>query len=103
MKTFLPKVIQQVLSKKSDLTHVVFVLPNQRAGVYLREAVKEAINGTGFLPQIITFDNLAEQISNTPKVNPTVLLFDFYSIYLENTPPKEVDSFEVLSSWANIV
>ncbi len=103
MKTFLNKVVKKTLSQKIDLDKLIFVLPNQRAGVYLREILKQNITQTNFLPQIITFDNLAEQITSTPKTSATELLFDFYSVYLKETPKEQADSFESFSGWAGIV
>ena len=100
METFLLKVVKTVFKKELDLTNLVFVLPNQRAGIYLRKHYKNQILETKFFPEILTFDNLAEQLSGIYKSSAIELLFDFYKIYTKETPDNKTDTFEVFSNWA---
>ena len=100
MDSFLYKVVKKVFNGKTDFTNLVFVLPNQRAGVYLRKHIKIQIQKTSFFPEIITFDNLAEQLSGIPKTSAVELLFDFYEVYKLETPKEKTESFELFSNWA---
>ena len=101
--TFLQQVVSQLLDKDIPHAQLVFILPNQRAGIYLRDELIKQIAQTSFFPEIRTFDNFAEQISDIPKTSSLELLFDFYSIYKQETPDKKIDSFEEFSGWASIV
>ncbi len=101
--SFLSRVSKTVLSQHQNLSELVFVLPNQRSGVYLQEALKKELTTTVFLPEIITFDHLAEQMTSISKLGSIELLFDFYSIYITTTKGKKPDSFDVFSGWATTV
>lgn len=97
MQTFISETIQHILQNTSTFKNTVFVLPSQRAGVFVKKALKEHITA-GFLPEICTIEEFASQISGIQKVDAVQLLFYFYNIYktIEKTP----DDFEVFSSWA---
>jgi len=103
MKSFLLDVVLEVINKNTDIENIVFVLPNQRAGVYLQKALKNELYKTTFFPQIITFDNLAEQIAGRLKTPSIELLFDFYSVYLEKTVVEKRETFEQFSSLATTI
>lgn len=103
MDSFLLKVVKSVLKEHTNLGVLVFVLPNQRAGVHLKRYVKEQINNTSIFPEIITFDSLAQQITDLPKIAPIELLFEFYEVYKEQTDVQKIESFEVFSNWATTV
>jgi hypothetical protein len=101
--SFLSRVSKTVLSQHQNLSELVFVLPNQRSGVYLQEALKKELTTTVFLPEIITFDQIDEQMTSISKLGSIELLFDFYSIYITTTKGKKPDSFDVFSGWATTV
>jgi hypothetical protein len=103
MDTFLNKVAKDILLKTDNIGGFIFVLPNQRAGIYLKKYLKRQIDKTVFFPEIITFDNLAEQISGIPKINAVNLLFEFYRVYQEETKPQDIETFDSFSNWAYTV
>jgi len=103
MDPFLLQVVKTILTNKIDLVDYIFVLPNQRAGVYLKKHLKDTITKTSFLPDTITFDKFAEQLAGIPKISTVELLFDFYTIYKRKTPKNTIDSFETFSQWASII
>jgi len=103
MESFLLKVVKKILSENLYLGEVVFVLPNQRAGVHAKRHLKNQINGTTLFPEIVTFDSLAQQISDIPKTSGVELLFEFYEIYKQETSKEKVEAFDVFSNWAPTV
>jgi hypothetical protein len=103
MKNFLSHVVSETLKINSDISNISFVLPNQRAGLYLKKQLKDQLNGTVFLPEISTFDNLVEKITGIQKIPSIELLFEFYEVYRTITSSDKSDSFEVFSHWAKIV
>jgi hypothetical protein len=103
MEIFLEKVIDDILSKDFSIGDCVFILPNQRAGIYLKKHLKNTLNKTSFFPEFITFDNFAEQISGIKKMDTISLLFEFYQTYQQQTPPQKTESFDTFSNWATTV
>ncbi|HIP47665.1 MAG TPA: PD-(D/E)XK nuclease family protein [Lutibacter sp.] len=103
MESFLLKVVKTVRSENTNLGKLVFVLPNQRAGVHIKKHLKNQINSTTLFPEIITFDSLAQQISDIPKISRVQLLFEFYEIYKQETSKKETEAFDVFANWASTV
>ncbi len=100
MPSFLSKVANKVLAKHQGLANVCFVLPNHRGGIYVKNELIQLMKHTGFLPKIITFDYLVEEISGLTKISEIALLFEFYKVYQKVTSEKDRESFESLSNWA---
>ena len=101
MKTFLSEVVQDLLKKGHPLAQTIWVLPSERAGVFLKEALKRQVTETTFLPEILSIENFVERISKLQKIDAVPLLFEFYQVYLEQAPePKE--SFDSFAQWGAI-
>lgn len=104
MKSFLSKVITDVIvNKKVDNQNLIFILPSQRACVFLREEFIKQLDEASFLPQIKSIENYIEELADIKQIDTIQLLFEFYSIYKTHTQKDKVDSFEVFSQWATIV
>ncbi|CAA0153793.1 conserved hypothetical protein [Tenacibaculum maritimum] len=97
MQSFISETLDIILKTTHSFDNVVFVLPSQRAGVFVKKELKDKIF-TGFLPQILNIEEFVGEISKLKKVDTVQLLFYFYGIYkkIEEKP----DSFDVFSSWA---
>ena len=100
MQTFISETIDDILIKNTSFEDCVFILPSQRAGVFVKDTFKNKLV-SGFLPEILTIESFISQISEIAKADAIQLLFHFYSIYneLEDHP----DSFDVFSSWAFVI
>lgn len=103
MTIFLDNVIQSVLQSNQKFDNLIFILPNQRTGVYLKKHLLKNIQKSSFLPQLITFDNFVEKINGLEKTPSIELLFEFYEVYLQVIPKEKQEPFEVFSQWAKIV
>jgi len=103
MQTFLKDVVKEILSKTQNLSNHTFILPSRRAGVFLKEQLKLSLTTTSILPKIISVEEFIAELSSINLIESTTLLFEFYHIYKENTPPKETDSFDKFSTWATIL
>ncbi len=97
MQTFIQETIQDILKTTTNFEEVVFVLPSKRAGVFVKQALKDA-SVTGFLPEILNIEEFIEQVSEIKKIDSIQLLFHFYTIYKEQE--ENPDSFDTFSSWA---
>ena len=97
MQTFISETIDDILKSTTSFEDVVFVMPSQRAKVFVKQNFKDKIS-VGFLPEILNIEQFVRQISGVEKADSVQLLFHFYTIYksIETAP----DSFDVFSSWA---
>ena len=74
MQTFITETLQTILTKQSSFENTVFVLPSQRAGVFVKQALKETID-VGFLPTILNIEQFIEEVSGLHKIDSIQLLF----------------------------
>lgn len=103
MQSFLSEVTIEVLLKHSDISHITFVLPSKRAGLFLKAELKEQIKTTSLFPKIWSIEDFIKEISTLENIDSLALLFEFYKIYLQNTNQETPDSFDVFSKWAHIL
>ena len=97
MQSFISETLTDILKITTSFNDVVFVLPSQRAKVFVKQSLKDKIS-VGFLPEIVNIEQFVQQISGLEKTDSIQLLFHFYTIYCQLE--KEPDSFDVFSSWA---
>jgi len=99
---FISNVIDHVFSIQKRYNNLIFVLPSQRAGVFLKQEILKKIPTTSFLPKIISIENYIQELADITLIDNTQLLFEFYSIYKEILPKENLESFEAFSQWATI-
>jgi ATP-dependent helicase/nuclease subunit B len=102
MKSFISRVIDDVLTKHQSFNNLIFVLPSQRSCVFLKEEILTKIPGTAFLPKIISIENYIQELADINLIDATQLLFEFYTIYQENIPQENREPFDAFSQWATI-
>ena len=102
MKSFISNVVEEVLKSHKNLNELTFVLPSQRACVFLKEELLTKISTTAFLPKIESIENYIQELANLNLIDNTQLLFEFYSIYKATIPKNNLESFEAFSQWATI-
>ena len=103
MTSFIYDVLKDLESHSKDVSKLSLILPNKRAGIFLKMEWSKLNKTTGFLPQIIAVETFIEELSQLRLLSNTELLFEFYEVYLELTPQIEQDSFDSFSKWAPIV
>jgi hypothetical protein len=98
--SFLEKIAKTVVHNYSDsLSTTIIVLPNKRAKVFLIDELKKQINTAVFLPEILTIEDLVQEISGLHLIDPIELIFEFYEVYLKLPKNSESQSFEVFANW----
>ncbi|SNR39403.1 PD-(D/E)XK nuclease superfamily protein [Lutibacter agarilyticus] len=102
MNSFISNVVEEVLKNHKNLNEVTFVLPSQRACVFLKEELLTKISTTAFLPKIESIENYIQELADLHLIDNTQLLFEFYSIYKATIPKDNLESFEAFSQWATI-
>ena len=97
MQSFISDTLDHILKSTKSFEDVVFILPSQRAKVFVKQAFKDKIS-VGFLPEVINIEQFINRVSGIEKADSIQLLFHFYTIYkgLEKQPV----SFDVFASWA---
>ena len=103
MQSFLKIVLSELNKKKVNLSDCVFILPNKRAGLFLKEAISSTIEKNIFSPDILPIDDFITSLSGLSKISNTELLFEFYSVYKLNTHTQEQNEFEDFIKWARIL
>ena len=98
-QTFLGQLTSELLNIHLDrLSELTIILPNKRAKVFLLEEIKLQIKTTSFAPEIISIEELIQEISGLRSIDSVALLFEFYEVYLSLTEnPETFDSF---ANWA---
>ena len=97
MQSFISETLETILKTTKSFEDVVFVLPSQRAKVFVKQTFKDKIR-VGFLPEILSIEQFVNQISGIEKADSVQLLFHFYTIY--KNLEKDFVSFDVFASWA---
>ena len=97
MQSFISETLDDILQTTKSFENVVFVLPSQRAKVFVKQTFKDKIT-VGFLPEMLNIEQFIHQISGVQKADNIQLLFHFYTIY--KSVEKNPDSFGTFSTWA---
>jgi hypothetical protein len=97
MQSFISETLDSILKTTTSFENAVFILPSQRARVFLKQTLKDKIS-VGFLPETLNIEQFVQQVSELEKADSIQLLFHFYTIY--KSLEKEPDSFDTFSSWA---
>jgi len=100
-ETFLEKLAGKILLDYAHrLPEIVIVLPNRRAKVFLIEALRKAADQNIFAPQIVSIEDFVQDVAGIRSIDDIEVLFEFYSVYLEITDPKQQQSFDLFANWA---
>ena len=98
---FLDKLAQVLLVKYSEkLSNTIVVLPNKRAKIFLIEALKNQVETNVLSPNIVSIEELIQDIASIRSIDSIELLFEFYEVYLSITEKSNQQSFELFANWA---
>ena len=102
MTTFLSKTAQHLMQTYGNsLSDCCIVLPNKRAGLFLKQELSKLINKPIWLPPILGAEDLIEELSNTEIMDNLTQLFELYEVYQKIVPLPE--TFEEFSKWGQIL
>lgn len=100
MTSFIDQVLQDLFSRKKDISKYTFVLPSKRAGSYLLHQIGAYTQQPVFAPRILSIEEFVQEISGLKSIDNITALFEFYATYKSCTPQEELESFESFTSWA---
>ena len=101
--TFLKKLTDHVIDKHGDnINNLCFVLPNRRAGLYLKKYLAQKINKVIWAPSVFSIEDFVSNITGITIADQTTLLFEFYSVYkeMEGTNAQPFDEF---MTWGQVL
>lgn len=102
-QTFLDRLSQQIRQDfANDMSQLVVVLPNKRARVFLLENLKKYFPESVFAPDIISIEELIQNISGIRSLDSIEVLFEFYIVYREIAGPTAQD-FDHFGNWASML
>jgi len=102
LDTFLAKTAQYLIDTyPNNLSDVCVVLPNKRAGLFLKQHLSKLIDKPIWLPEIIGTEELIEHLSDVEVIDNVTQLFELYNVYRDST--KEPETFDEFSKWGQIL
>ncbi len=103
MTSFIRKTLDNLISRYSDISDFVIILPSKRAGNYFTKELARTTSKTIFAPRIESIEEFVKELSGLELASSIDLLFTFYEAYLKVTDKDNVESFKSVSSWANLL
>lgn len=98
--TFLERLSAQIKQDYPlNMDDLVVVLPNKRAKIFLLECLKKHYSNSVFAPEIISIEELIQDISGIRSIDSIELLFEFYLVYCEIETQQRED-FDHFANWA---
>ncbi len=85
-----------------DLHRQVVVLPNIRAGLYLRRYLGEQVHKPSWAPSVITVQDFFHKQSGLQPEEPIPLVFELYKS-IKHIAPGLFDSFDAFYPWGEII
>ena len=100
MESFLEQTADYLVSAfGEDLPGICIVMPNLRAGLFLRKFLAGRVNRTIWSPEICSTDDFLTKVSGLRTVDKLQLLFRLYDIHLQLEQEK-AQPFEEFIQWA---
>lgn len=103
MQGFITDVLLDLQKKGEDFSHLTFVLPSRRAGVFLKRELSKITPKSIFAPTIFSIEEFVQELSELRQVTNIELLFEFYSVYIKIEKPHRIETFDTFSKWATIL
>jgi RecB family exonuclease len=85
-----------------DIGNICVVLPNRRAGLFLKKYLSQITDKPIFAPEIFSIDDFVFSLSGYRKIEPAYLLFEFYEVY-QQLEGKKARPFRDFIKWAEVV
>jgi hypothetical protein len=89
MQSFLDKVAQHIDEKfGSDFSGLCIVVPNRRAGLFLKKYLAQNNDKPIWSPEIFSIEDFVFELTELQRIDPLYLQFDLYNVYskLEKDP-----------------
>ncbi len=103
MQSFLEKTVDHLHAKYGDnISNLCIVLPNRRAGLFLKTYFAKKLNKTFFTPTIFATEDFVALLSELQNADTTTLLFELYETVKECNK-NNTETFDEFSKWGQIL
>ena len=100
-KFFLGSIAEYYINRyKTDLSSFCFVFPGRRAGLFFRHYLSNLVSTPVWSPQILTINDLFEELSPAVTADTISLLFDLHKVY-RNVIDNDI-TFDEFISWGEM-
>ena len=83
-KTFINYLADQIIEKYGlELPEVVIVFPNQRAGLFLQDALRSKLGKASWLPEILAVESAFSKWSGIKLADPIDLIFELFNMHFQ--------------------
>lgn len=101
--SFLEKVSDHIFKNyQSSISELSIVLPNKRAGLFLKKNLAAKFKKNIWAPQIYSIDEFMIELSGMVVAEPMTILFELYTIY-QKTEGANARPFEEFIRWAPVL
>jgi len=102
MKIFLDILAKHLLQKHgAGLSDFTLVFPNRRSGLFFRRYLNEYAEKTMWVPEMLTINELIQELSVLQIADPMDIQFDLYDIYSKMIP--NPDPFDEFYPWGEMM
>lgn len=99
MNTFLEQLAEELLMNGgNDFSNTCIVLPNRRAGVFLRDAISRKAKKAIWAPTVLSIEDFIFQLSEHTRIEQATLLFTCFEVYRQTVTDPQ--SLELFANWA---
>lgn len=103
MERFLEKVVRTLHEKHGkNISDLRFILPNRRAGLFLKKYIRETTGPNIFAPKILSIADFIEDVCPYQQADSITLLFELYQAVRE-VDGDAAEAFEKFSKWGKIM
>jgi len=103
MKPFLQRLAEEIAARYGDDPgQLCVVLPNRRAGLFLKKYLAREMKRTTWSPQTFSVEDFITSISGLQIIDPAGLLFEFYHVHKEIHGVNAQD-FEAFADWGQVL
>ena len=103
MQSFLEKTVGHLYEKYGDeISDLCIVLPNRRAGLFLKKYLSARLKKTFWSPEIFAIEDFVTLLSELQPADPTTLLFELYET-VKFCNPQNSENFDEFSKWGQVL
>lgn len=103
MQSFLEKTVKHLHEKYGDdISELCIVLPNRRAGLFMKTHFANNMKKTFWSPEIYATEDFVALLAELEIADPTTLLFELFET-VKTVGKKDPESFDEFSKWGQIL
>ena len=103
MQSFLEKTVNYLHGKYGDdISELCIVLPNRRAGLFLKTHFSKKLKKTFWSPEILATEDFVSLLAELEVVDSTTLLFELYET-VKQVGKRDIETFDEFSKWGQIL